>query len=193
MNHVDWVWHWMGPQPIIWVKNNQKFNNPKIQNKGEQCWHFVPCITIKEIEDTHVFNRKLVHHGAKIKWETKKMGWSWFPLLNVYGMTPMFLTLVLNFFSVECELFSKACNPPMTSIWKILQLKWIKSIHNILKPTMDLPLQQWLQEWSPKISSFYNIGHSRLTMASILDSRIHNYLKCGHCSQGDSIFWFFYF
>jgi hypothetical protein len=26
-------------------------------------------------------------------------------------MTPVFLTIMLNYFSVECELFSKVCNP----------------------------------------------------------------------------------
>jgi hypothetical protein len=39
----------------------------KIEHVGtllEQCWHFVPCITIKKNKDTHAFNRKLVQHGA---------------------------------------------------------------------------------------------------------------------------------
>jgi Pyruvate/2-oxoacid:ferredoxin oxidoreductase delta subunit len=48
---------------------------PKSKTKVEQCWYFVPCITIKKNEDTYAFNRKLVQHGAKIKWETRRMGW----------------------------------------------------------------------------------------------------------------------
>jgi Pyruvate/2-oxoacid:ferredoxin oxidoreductase delta subunit len=40
---------------------------PKLKIKVEQCWYFVPCITIKENEDTYAFNRKLVQHGAKLK------------------------------------------------------------------------------------------------------------------------------
>jgi hypothetical protein len=35
--------------------------------KAKQCWHFVPCITIKENEDTYAFNRKLVQHGMKLE------------------------------------------------------------------------------------------------------------------------------
>jgi hypothetical protein len=31
----------------------------------EQCWRFVPCITIKENEGIYAFNKKLVPHGAK--------------------------------------------------------------------------------------------------------------------------------
>jgi hypothetical protein len=48
---------------------------PKPKTKDEQCWYFVPCITIKENEDTYAFNRKLIHHGAKFKWETRRMRW----------------------------------------------------------------------------------------------------------------------
>jgi Pyruvate/2-oxoacid:ferredoxin oxidoreductase delta subunit len=39
------------------VINNLTTPNSKI--KVEQCWHFVPCITIKENEDTYAFNKKL--------------------------------------------------------------------------------------------------------------------------------------
>jgi hypothetical protein len=59
----------------------------------------------------HVFNRILVQHGAKLKWETRRMGWCWFPLVNVYGMAPVFFPLVLNQLSVEWKLFSKVCDP----------------------------------------------------------------------------------
>jgi hypothetical protein len=31
---------------------------PKPKTKAKQCWHFVPCITIKENEGTYVFNEK---------------------------------------------------------------------------------------------------------------------------------------
>jgi hypothetical protein len=48
---------------------------PKPKTKAEQCWYFVPCITIKENEGTYAFYRKLVQHAAKLKWETKRMGW----------------------------------------------------------------------------------------------------------------------
>jgi hypothetical protein len=40
---------------------------PKSKTKAEHCWHFVPCITIKENEETYALNRKLVQHGAKLK------------------------------------------------------------------------------------------------------------------------------
>jgi hypothetical protein len=48
---------------------------PKPKTKAEQSWYFVPCITIKENEDTYAFNRKLVQHGAKLKWKIRRMGW----------------------------------------------------------------------------------------------------------------------
>jgi hypothetical protein len=90
------------------VMNSLSIPWPK--TKDEHCWYFVPCINIKEDEDTYAFNRILVQHGAKLKWETRRMGWCWFPLLNVYGMTPVFFPLVLNHFSVEWKLFSKVCD-----------------------------------------------------------------------------------
>jgi hypothetical protein len=86
-------------------------NTPRPKTKDEHCWNFVPCINIKEDEDTYAFNRILVHHGAKLKWEARRMGWCWFLSLNVYGMTPVFFPLVLNHFNVEWKLFSKVCDP----------------------------------------------------------------------------------
>jgi hypothetical protein len=90
------------------------------KTKDEHCWYFVPCINIKEDEDTYAFNRILVHHGAKLKWETRRMGWCWFLSLNVYGMTHVFFPLVLNHFSVEWKLFSKVCDPLMSFVCKVL-------------------------------------------------------------------------
>jgi hypothetical protein len=84
---------------------------PRPKTKDEHCWYFVPCINIKEDEDTYAFNKILVQHGTKLKWETRRMGWCWFSSLNVYGMTPVFFPLVLNHFSVEWKLFSKVCDP----------------------------------------------------------------------------------
>jgi hypothetical protein len=40
------------------VINSLTTSKPK--TKAEQCWHFVPCITIKENDDTYALNRKLV-------------------------------------------------------------------------------------------------------------------------------------
>jgi hypothetical protein len=92
-------------------------STPRPKTKGEYCWYFVPCINIKEDEDTYAFNRMLVHHGAKIKWEARRTGWCWFPSLNVYEMTLVFFPLVLNHFSVEWKLFSKVFDPLMS--WEI--------------------------------------------------------------------------
>jgi hypothetical protein len=86
-------------------------NIPRPKTKDEHFWYFVPCINIKEDEDTYAFNKILVQHGAKLKWETRRMGWYWFPSLNVYGMTPMFFPLVLDHFSIKWKLFSKVCDP----------------------------------------------------------------------------------
>jgi hypothetical protein len=93
--------------------NNLSTSRPK--TKDEDCWYFVPYINIKEDEETYAFNKILVQHGAKLKWKTKRMGWCWFPSLNVYGMTLVFFLLVLNHFSVEWKLFSKVCDPLMYS------------------------------------------------------------------------------
>jgi hypothetical protein len=84
---------------------------PRSKTKDEHCWYFVSYINIKEDDDTYAFNRILVQHSAKLKWEARKMGRCWFPLVNVYGMTPMSFPLVLNHFSVEWKLFSKVCDP----------------------------------------------------------------------------------
>jgi hypothetical protein len=84
---------------------------PRPKRKDEHCWYFVPCINIKEDEDTYAFNIILVQHDAKLKWGTRWMGWCWFPSLNVYGMALVFFPLVLNHFSVEWKLFSKVCDP----------------------------------------------------------------------------------
>jgi hypothetical protein len=85
-------------------------STPRPKTKDEYCWYFVPCINIKEDEDTYAFNKIIVQHGTKLKWETRRMGWCWFPLLIVYGMTPVFFPLVLNHYSVEWKLFSKVCD-----------------------------------------------------------------------------------
>jgi hypothetical protein len=95
------------------VKVMNSLSTPRPKTKDEHCWYFVPCINIKEKEDTYAFNRILVQHGAKLKWETRRMGWCWFPSLNVYEMTPVFFPLVLNHFSVEWKLFSKVYEPLM--------------------------------------------------------------------------------
>jgi hypothetical protein len=76
-------------------------STPRSKTKDEHYWYFVLCIKIKENEHTY----------AKLKWETRRMGWCWFPWLNVYGMTLVFFLLVLNYFSVEWKLFSKVCDP----------------------------------------------------------------------------------
>jgi hypothetical protein len=39
----------------------------KLKTKDEHYWYFVPCINIKENEDTEAFNRKLVQYGLKLK------------------------------------------------------------------------------------------------------------------------------
>jgi hypothetical protein len=88
-------------------------STPRSKTKDEHRWYFVPCINIKEDEDTYAFNRILVQHGTKLKYETRRMEWCWFPSLNVYGMTLVFFPLVLNHFSVEWKLFSKVCDPLM--------------------------------------------------------------------------------
>jgi hypothetical protein len=99
-----------------WFKVMNTFEHPRPKTKNEHCWYFVPCINIKEDDDTYAFNRILVQHGIKLKWETKRMGWCWFPSLNVYGMTPMFFPLVLNHFSVELKLFNKVCDPLLEKV-----------------------------------------------------------------------------
>jgi hypothetical protein len=81
-----------------------------------------PYINITENKDKYAFNRKLIQHGTKLKWETKRMGWCWFPSLNVHGMTLVFLTLVLNYFSIEWKLFSKVCDPLMVCFSLSLKL-----------------------------------------------------------------------
>jgi hypothetical protein len=90
-------------------------STPRPKTKDEYYWYFFPCINIKEDEDTYVFNRILVQHGAKLKWETRRMEWCWFPSTNVYGMTHVFFPLVLNHFSVEWKLFSKVYDPLLLS------------------------------------------------------------------------------
>jgi hypothetical protein len=47
------------------VMNSLSTLRPK--TKDEHYWYFVPCINIKEDEDTYAFNRILVQHGAKLK------------------------------------------------------------------------------------------------------------------------------
>jgi hypothetical protein len=86
-------------------------STPRPKTKDEHCWYFVPYINIKEDENTYAFNRILVQHGAKLKWEARRMGWYWFPSLNVYGMIHVFFSLMLNHFSVEWKLFSKVYDP----------------------------------------------------------------------------------
>jgi hypothetical protein len=92
----DW-WTMLIESDIEWTLNQsyefKVFNSlstliPK--TKDEHCWCFVPWINIKEDEDTYAFNRILVQLYAKFKWEPRRMGWCWFPSLNVYEMTPVF-------------------------------------------------------------------------------------------------------
>jgi hypothetical protein len=97
-------------------------STPRPKTNDEHCWYFVPCINIKEDEDTYAFNRILVQHGAKLKWETRRMGWYWFLSLNTYGMTPVFFPLVLNHLSVEWKLFNKVCD---------LMVNWCKMYNRI--------------------------------------------------------------
>jgi hypothetical protein len=49
-------------------------STPRPKTKDEQRLYFVPCINIKEDEDTYAFNRILVQHDAKLKWETRSLG-----------------------------------------------------------------------------------------------------------------------
>ena len=112
MNHANWIWHWIDPQPLEFKVMNS-LSTPRPKTKNEYYWYFVPCINMKEDEDTYAFNRILNQYGAKLKWEIRKMGWCWFPSLNVYGMTLVFFPLVLNCFSVEQKLFNKVCDPLM--------------------------------------------------------------------------------
>jgi hypothetical protein len=86
-------------------------STPRPKTKDEHYWSFIPCINIKEDEDTYAFIRILVQYGAKFKWEIRRMGWYWFPSLNVYRITPVFFPLVVNHFSVERKVFSKVCDP----------------------------------------------------------------------------------
>jgi hypothetical protein len=98
-------------------------STPRPKTKDEHCWYFVPCINIKEDEDTYTFNRKLVQHSIKLKWKTRRMGWCWFPSLNIYGITPVSFLLVLNHFSVEWKLFNKVCDPLLNSSFIKEQIK----------------------------------------------------------------------
>jgi hypothetical protein len=50
-------------------------STPRSKTKYEHYSYFVPCINIKEDEGTYAFNRILVQHSAKFKWETRRMGW----------------------------------------------------------------------------------------------------------------------
>jgi hypothetical protein len=124
-------------------------STPRPKTKDKHCWYFVPCINIKEDEDKYAFNRILVQHGAKLKWETRRMGWCWFPSLNVYGMILVFFPLVLNHFSVEWKLFSKVSNPLMPKFmsrrvtatykglrWYLLNYGVLTPTHNILEPML---------------------------------------------------------
>jgi hypothetical protein len=97
----DW-WTMLIESGTEWILNQSyefkvmnSLSTPRPKTKDEHCWYFVPCINIKEHYDTYAFNRILVQHGAKLKWETKRMGWCWFPSLSVYGMTLVFFPLVL--------------------------------------------------------------------------------------------------
>jgi hypothetical protein len=103
----DW-WTMLIESGIEWTLNQSyefkvmnTLSTPRPKTKDKHCWYFVLCINIKEDEDTYAFNRILIQHGAKLKWETRRLGWCWFPPLNVYGMTHVFFPLMLNHFSVE--------------------------------------------------------------------------------------------
>jgi hypothetical protein len=114
--------------------NSLSILRPK--TKDEHCWYFIPCINIKEDEDTYAFNRILIQHGAKLKWETRRMGRCWFPSLNVYGMILVFFPLVLNHFSVEWKLLSKVCDPQLNKIifWTSFG-KITSERHRLSRPT----------------------------------------------------------
>jgi hypothetical protein len=103
---------------IEWILNQSdefkvmnSLSTLRSKTNDEHCWYFVPCINIKEDEDIYAFNRILIQYGTKLKWEVRRMGWCWFPSLNVYEMTPVFFPLVLNYFSVEWKLLKKVCYP----------------------------------------------------------------------------------
>jgi hypothetical protein len=96
----DW-WTMLIASGTEWTLNQSyefkvinSLTTPWSKTKDEHCWYFVPCINIKEDEATYAFNRILVQHGAKLKWETRRMGWCWFSSLNVYRMTLVFFPLV---------------------------------------------------------------------------------------------------
>ena len=78
---------WTLNQSMIWVKVFNSLSTPRPKTKNEHCWYFVPCINIKDNEDTYAFNKKLVQHGVKLKWETRRIGWCWFPLLKSGSQT----------------------------------------------------------------------------------------------------------
>jgi hypothetical protein len=104
-----------------------RLSTPRSKTKDEHCWSFIPCINIKEDEDTYAFIRILIQHGAKLKWKTRRMGWCWFPSLNVYRMIPMFFPLVVNHFSVERKLFNKVCDPLMLNV--LVFSAWLDCVH----------------------------------------------------------------
>jgi hypothetical protein len=83
MNHADWIWHWMHPQPIIQFK--ERMNTVSTLSHAS---------TSKRMK-THRHSTEKVQHGTKVKWETWRMGWCWFPSLNVYGITHVFQTIDL--------------------------------------------------------------------------------------------------
>jgi hypothetical protein len=129
---IQWPWttivghkHSMIESGTEWTLNQLEFkvmnslSTRRPKTKDEYYWYFVPCINIKEDEDTYAFNRMHVQHGAKLKWEARRMGWCWFLSLNVYGMTHVFFPLVLNHFSVEWKLFSKVCDPLMSFLFSV--------------------------------------------------------------------------
>jgi hypothetical protein len=59
---IEWTFNQLNGFKVV---NSLRIS--KLKTKDEHYWYFVPCINIKENEDTEAFNRKLVQYGLKLK------------------------------------------------------------------------------------------------------------------------------